>query len=122
MIKRFLLVCLIFSMSFAYCFATDSAISSTSDVQVLPERQVLLSVDVSKRSVKASQVSGFKSVLLGLFGDYDTIVTDYTYQSSSGYTTHSIDVSPDYVWICSAGIFALVLFCVFRIVGKLIEG
>lgn len=122
MIKRFLLVCLIFSMSFAYCFATDSAISSSTDVQVLPERQVLLSVDVSKRSVKASQVSGFKSVLLGLFGDYDTIVTDYTYQSSSGYTTHSIDVSPDYVWICSAGIFALVLFCVFRIVGKLIEG
>lgn len=122
MIKRFVLVCLIFSMSFVFCFATDSAISLPSDAQLLPERQVLLSVDVSKRSVKASQVSGFKSVLLGLFGDYDTIVTDYTYQSSSGYTTHSIDVSPDYVWICSAAIFALVLFCVFRIVGKLIGG
>lgn len=77
----------------------------------------LQSVDVSLQRVSASGSNGFKAVVLGLLGDYETVVTDYTYQNQSGYTTHSIDVSYDWAWICSAAIFLVVLYCCFRLIG-----
>ena len=67
--------------------------------------------------ISASQTSGFHAVILGLLGDYNPIVKDYTYQSTQGYTSHSIEIQPDWSWICSAAIFALIIFCLFRLVG-----
>ena len=63
--------------------------------------------------ISAYQTSGFHAVILSLLGDYNPIVKDYTYQSSQGYTSHSIEITPDWSWICSAAIFALIIFCVF---------
>lgn len=67
--------------------------------------------------ISASDTSGFHAVILGLLGDYNPIVKDYTYQSTQGYTSHSIDIQPDWSWICSAAIFALIIFCLFRLIG-----
>ena len=67
--------------------------------------------------ISASDTSGFHAVILGLLGDYNPIVKDYTYTSTQGYTSHSIDIQPDWSWICSAAIFALIIFCLFRLIG-----
>lgn len=67
--------------------------------------------------ISASDTSGFHAVVLGLLGDYNPIVKDYTYQSTQGYISHSIDIQPDWSWICSAAIFALIIFCLFRLLG-----
>lgn len=77
----------------------------------------LMSVNVSSERISASDANGFKAVVLGLLGDYETVITDYTYQSTQGYVSHSIDITPDYSWCCSCGVFALVIFCFFRLVG-----
>lgn len=79
---------------------------------------VLVDVSVSKQAVSASNTNGFKAVILQLLGDYETTVTDYTYQSgSSGYYSHSINIERDWSWICSCGIFAILLYCTFRTIG-----
>lgn len=69
--------------------------------------------------VSASDTSGLHAVLLTLIGDYNPIVKDYTYTSTQGYTTHSIDIQPDWSWIMTAALFIVVIFCLFRFVGGL---
>lgn len=74
-------------------------------------------VDVSKTvyRVSASDTTGLKSILLGLFGDYETVVTDYEYRNNNNtYMSHSIDIQPDYAWMCAAACFGIVLWCTFR--------
>lgn len=83
------------------------------------EEMTLKSVNVSSEKISASDATGFKSQLLSVIGDYETIITDYTYQSSNGYVTHSIDVQPDFAWMAAA-LFALIgVYSVFRIIGML---
>lgn len=79
-------------------------------------------VDTTKtiQRVSASNSNGFKAVLLNLLGDYETVITDYTYQSSNGYTSHSIQIERDWSWICSAAVLGVVLFCVFKLIGGLL--
>lgn len=69
--------------------------------------------------ISANETSGFHAVILSLLGDYNPIVKDYVYQTSQGYSSHSIEITPDWSWICSAAIFALIIFCVFRLIGGL---
>lgn len=71
--------------------------------------------------VSSNDANGFKAVLLGLLGDYETVITDYEYRTgSSSYTSHSIQIERDWAWICSAAVLGLVLFCVFRLIGGLL--
>lgn len=79
-------------------------------------------VDVQLRTVTPADASGLKATVLTLIGDYDAIVTDYTYTSTNGYVTHSIDVQPDYAWIISAALFAICLFSAFRFLGGIFKG
>lgn len=76
-------------------------------------------VSTSTLRISANETSGFHAVILGLLGDYNPIVKDYTYQSSNGYTSHSIEISPDWSWIASAAIFLVIIFCLFRLIGGL---
>lgn len=70
--------------------------------------------------VKASDRSGLSAILLSMFGDYSPIVTQYRYQSNTSTNyTYVNDIQPDYIWLCSAAIFAIVLFCVFKLGGTL---
>lgn len=81
----------------------------------------LVNESVAVYSVTASDASGLKSVLLGLIGDYETVVTDYEYRNgSNSYISHSIDIQPDYAWMASMLLFTLVIYCLFRVGGALI--
>ena len=62
--------------------------------------------------------SGLKGLLLKMFGPYDPVITQLRYQSNTSTNyTYVNDISPDYPWLCSAGIFAIVLFCTFKLGG-----
>ena len=73
----------------------------------------LVNVETSIEKVSASDTTGFKSVILGLLGDYETVVTDYTYNNGS-YQSHTINIERDWAWICSLCLFVVVIWCVFR--------
>lgn len=65
--------------------------------------------------------AGLKGILLDLFGPYMPTITQLQYrQGSNQYYTYVNDISPDYPWLCSAGIFALVLLCLFKLGGALL--
>lgn len=98
--------------------ASRSAINTNdNEIRVYDEPVQLRSVNVSNETISANDTNGFKSVVLGIIGDYTTIVTDYTYSNTQGYTQHSIDVTPDWSWIVCCALFAIVVFCFFKLVG-----
>lgn len=81
--------------------------------------------DISLASVAPvtpSSTSGLKSALLGILGNYDPVIVEYQYSSGNGYTNYLREVQPDYVWLCSAALLALVIYCLFKLGGGLIRG
>ena len=86
------------------------------------EEPQLIDFTVDTVKVSASQANGFKAVVLSLFGDYEMVTKDYTYQSYSGTVSHSITTEPDYAWMISAAIFTVVLYCLFRLLGGVLCG
>lgn len=68
-----------------------------------------------------TSASGLKGVLLDVLGDYDAIVVEYRYQTTtSGNYSYIREIQPDFPWLCSAGIFLALLWSVFSIGGRLI--
>lgn len=99
----------------------DSSESDSSDpdlVEVIEPR--LVEATQTRQTVQPSDANGFKAVLLTVLGDYETVVTDYTYQNNSNYYSHSIEIEQDYAWICSAAMLGLIVFCTFRIIGGML--
>lgn len=95
----------------------DSSSVPTDDMQYVGSQLLSLS------PVTPSNTSGLKSVLVGLLGNYDTIVTVHQYQSSSsGYSSYVTDVQPDFVWLTGAAFLLLLIYCLFRLGGALIHG
>lgn len=95
----------------------DFSASAPADMQYVGTQLLSLS------PVTPSNTSGFKAVLLGLLGNYDTIVTVHQYQSSSsGYNSYVTDVQPDFVWLTGAALLLLLIYCLFRLGGALIHG
>ena len=81
--------------------------------------------DISLSSVSPvtpSSTSGLKGALLGILGNYDPVIVEYQYQSSQGYNNYLREVQPDYVWLCSAALLALVIYCLFKLGGGLLRG
>lgn len=81
--------------------------------------------DISLASVSPitpSSTSGLKSALLGILGNYDPVIVEYQYSSGNGYTNYLREIQPDYVWLCSAALLALVIYCLFKLGGGLIRG
>lgn len=72
--------------------------------------------------VTPSSTSGLKSALLGILGNYDPVIVEYQYSSGNGYTNYLREIQPDYVWLCSAALLALVIYCLFKLGGGLIRG
>lgn len=86
-------------------------------VAVEPE---LVNMTQSLQKVSAEDTTGFKAVMLSLLGDYETTITDYEYRTgTSNYTSHSISIERDWTWICSCGIFAILLICTFKTIGAI---
>lgn len=93
--------------------------ASSSD-RVLYDEVETVSTDVLR--ISASDTSGFHAVILGLLGDYNPIAvtTQYQYPSGTGYQNrYQVDVEPDWSWICTAAIFIVIIFCLFRLIGGL---
>lgn len=76
---------------------------------------------ISVAPIKPSDTTGLKAALLGVLGNYDPVVLEYQYSSGNGYTNYLREVQPDYVWICSFALLALVIFCLFRLGGALLR-
>lgn len=64
--------------------------------------------------ITPSNTTGLKKIMITLIGDYESIVTDYRYQNTNGTWQYLREIQPDYVWLVSAGIFAIVLWCTLR--------
>lgn len=71
--------------------------------------------------VTPSDTTGLKSALLGVLGSYDPVVVEYQYSDGDGRTRFLREVQPDYVWLCSCALLALVIYCLFRLGGALIR-
>lgn len=98
--------------------STESDITEPDLVEVIEPQ--LIKAEQTRQTVTPSDANGFKQVLLTIIGDYETVVTDYTYQNSSNYYSHSIEIEQDYAWICSAAMLGLITFCTFKIIGGLL--
>lgn len=92
--------------------------NSNGNIVIEPQENTTL----QQLRLSANDTSGLHAVLLSLIGDYNPIVKDYTYTSGNGYINHSIEITPDWSWIMTAGLFIVVIFSVFRIFGGIVKG
>lgn len=80
----------------------------------------IVDVETTMLRVSPSDTSGLKAVMLTILGDYETVITDYTYQTSGSYYSHSVSIERDWAWLCSAGMLALLTYCTFRALGGIL--
>lgn len=81
----------------------------------------IVDVETTMLRVSPSDTSGLKAVMLTILGDYETVITDYTYQTSGSYYSHSVSIERDWAWLCSAGMLALLTYCTFRAIGGILS-
>lgn len=101
---------------------TPSTKGTEEDPQVVVvDEMQLVNMTQSVQKVSAEDFSGFKALMLTVLGDYETVVTDYEYRNNNNtYMSHSIAIEQDYAWLCSAGVFALLIYCTFRAIGGIL--
>ena len=97
---------------------------STGSPDVVSEDVVLTGISrVSIPPVTPSSTTGLKAALLTVLGNYDPVVVVYEYNiSSSSSSRYVTDTQPDYVWIASAALLCLVIWCLFKLGGALLRG
>lgn len=100
-------------------FSVSAFASYDPIVKETPEDPVLSNEDITVLRVTSTDTNGFHAVMLGLIGDYNPIVKDYTYQTYNGSIQHSISIQPDWSWIASCATFVVVFFCFMLFLGKL---
>lgn len=109
-------------------FSLDEVLSALPEgfgsPDVVTEDVVLTGISrVSVPPVTPSSTTGLKAALLTVLGNYDPVVVVYQYNSSSsGYSSYATDIQPDYVWIASAVLLCLVIWCLFKLGGALLRG
>lgn len=109
-----------FALCCPFCFATGSDLDTLGAVDIgVPE--LVDDVGVITYSVLSpvtpSNTNGLVSVVLSLIGDYNPIVAEHRYQNINGTYSYVREIQPDYPWLVSVALFALVLYCVFRMWG-----
>lgn len=140
-LKSFVSVVMVFSLSIICLLSSASATGSVPPVETVPveesatpeylppEQFFALAAEEgiepyavqSEPNTPITSSTGLKGVLLDLFGPYMPTITQLQYrQGSNQYYTYVNDISLDYPWLCSAAIFAIVLYCVFRLGGSLL--
>lgn len=89
--------------------------------ELLPDREADEIVTYALDPITAQNTTGLKSVLLGILGPYENIVTEYRYMNYNQ-TSYSYlrEITPDYPWFGSLVVFLVLLFSVFRIGGNLL--
>lgn len=63
--------------------------------------------------IESGDTSGLKAVLLDLLGPYEPILFTYSYGTNST----GREVFQDDVWLCSFWLLAIMVFCLFRMIG-----
>lgn len=104
--------------------------SDSSESEVVPDAgidspdAVITDINIysSVAPVQPSDTTGLKAVLLSFLGNYDPVIVEYEYTSGNGYTNYLREVQPDFVWLCSCGLLALMIFCLFKLGGALLRG
>lgn len=86
--------------------------STISDLEIMP----LYTPDQGNTTIPTGSL---RYVLTQVIGPYSPVVVQYQYTSGSN-TAYLREIMPDYVWMFSAAIFALVLYCVFRLWGAIL--
>lgn len=100
----------------------DSEVVENVGIDPVNDTITDINILTSVAPVTPSDTSGLKAVLLGLLGYYDPVIVEYQYQSTQGYNNYLREVQPDYVWLCSFALLALMIFCIFRLGGALLRG
>lgn len=100
----------------------DSEVEENVGIDPVNDTITDINILTSVAPVSPSDTSGLKAVLLGLLGNYDPVIVEYQFQSSQGYNNYLREVQPDYVWLCSFALLALMIFCIFRLGGALLRG
>lgn len=96
--------------------------SNYGDLTDIPVGASIDNITVTSVSpIEPADTSGLKSALLGVLGSYDPVIVEYQYSDRNGYTNYLREVQPDYVWLCSCALLALVIYCLFRLGGALIR-
>lgn len=109
-------------------FTLDEVLSalpeSFGSPDVVNDDVVLTGVSrVSIPPVTPSSTTGLKAALLTALGNYDPVVVVYQYSTSnSGYSSYATDIQPDFVWLASAALLCLVIWCLFKLGGALLRG
>ncbi len=122
MLPLFVCSCLAAGEGSAYFILPDTdswnLVGQSSVVEDPPQ---LVGIETySLEPITPADTSGLKAVLLSVLGDYESIVTEYRYENYNGSYGYIREVQPDYVFLCSAAVFALLLWCVFRMAGGLL--
>lgn len=100
---------------------TGTNVYVQNDIVISEGEDILTGVSLMSLSpVTPSDTNGFKAVLLNLLGNYDPVIVEYEYENTNGYTSYLREVQPDYVWLCSAGILLVVIYCLFRLGGAIL--
>lgn len=126
MIKRLSLFLVFVLCLSSACFAADDLPATSTDL-VVPDLDdgtwELDGIEVysTVSPITPSNTDGLKSVLLSFLGNYDPIIVEYRYQNSNS-TNYSYlrEAQPDYVWIASFVLLALVIFCLFKLGGAVL--
>lgn len=86
--------------------------SSISSIDIQP----LYTPDQGSTTIPAGSL---RYVLNQIIGPYSPVVVQYQYTNGSN-VAYLREIMPDYQWMISAAIFALVLYCVFRLWGAIL--
>lgn len=95
---------------------------SASEVRDFPDEIVNVEVVRSTNPITPNDANGLKKILLQLIGNYDMVTAEYTYTSTNGYTSKQVTTESDYAWMISAGLFIVMIYCIFKLFGGLMNG
>lgn len=113
-----LLFCLVFFSGSLFPSASAGYLPPDEFFEVETDYEISVMAVQSTPNTPVTNSSGLKGIMLNLLGPYDPPITQLRYQSNTSTNyTYVNDIQPDYAWMCSAAIFAIVLYCVFRLGG-----
>lgn len=132
--KRILFIAFAICLSLSLCsFAFASAGEGETSV-VVPDVNVFNEIIVPETDddivssstsyfvspVTAADTTGLKSVLLEFLGDWEPVVVETSYTTTSGNVGIDRQIQPDYPWLCSAVLLVVLMFCLFRLGGSVL--
>lgn len=139
LVKRFLALALLplFVVS-AFAAEAEDSVQDISyvpyafqEVYVLPDDAYIVrpaeaeptEVEVSAYAmdpITPSNSNGLKAILLDILGDYSAIQVEMRYTNTNGTYNYVREIQPDYVWMASALLFIVMIWCVFKLGGAIL--